>query len=232
MIQLMPTQLTALKIAEISGVDSPANLEEGWAVIKSKLTPEQLAQVDAAMSQVETAHGQVAEALEAVAPFLDPDDDEVKAAVATLTEYCKSVVNPAPEPEDSVLEKLADALRSVFKRGRPTGDSVDELRKAVQEALALKQTLVWGEGETYESVREGVCHALMEMYPNGNGRWSYVQDVDVAQSQALVCSYEDGEGEETYVVPFTRDADGMVTVAPKTEWIKARRAWVLDTDEE
>ena len=57
----------------------------------------------------------------------------------------------------------------------------------------------------------------------------WVCDVDVAGKRALVTAA--GPGDDAWIVPYTVDADGNVTVPPTVDWVPVEQAWVADTDD-
>jgi hypothetical protein len=81
---------------------------------------------------------------------------------------------------------------------------INELQSDLAEALNPGAS-------TYDAVRYWVC------------------DVDVTSQRALICAA--GPGDEAWIVPYQRDADGNITVPPSTDWIPVEQAWVADTDD-
>jgi uncharacterized protein len=96
--------------------------------------------------------------------------------------------------------------------------------------LALAQVkadgdVVWDPDSTMAALQRGVAQAL-----NPPGKYTYwVRDIAAAGDSALVSSYDDDV--EAWVVPFTVDADGNVTVAPSSDWTPAEQVWVADSDD-
>jgi hypothetical protein len=85
--------------------------------------------------------------------------------------------------------------------------------------------VVWDPETTLAALQRGVAAAL-----NPPGKYTYwVRDIAADGASALVSSYDDDV--EAWVVPFTVDADGNVTVSPSTDWTAAEQVWVADTDD-
>jgi uncharacterized protein len=85
--------------------------------------------------------------------------------------------------------------------------------------------VVWEPELTLAALQRAVAAAL-----NPPGKYSYwVRDIAAAGDSALVSSYDDDV--EAWVVPFTVDADGNVTVSPSTDWTAAEQVWVADSDD-
>lgn len=83
--------------------------------------------------------------------------------------------------------------------------------------------LIWDPDEGLEAWRRAVDAALNP--GPGDARY-WVRDV--TDGKALVEEYR---GQEAWVVPFTRDADGSVEVAPSSDWTPAEQAWVESVTE-
>lgn len=94
-------------------------------------------------------------------------------------------------------------------------------------ALAADMEVVWRPEMGFQQIQQKLCAALNQTPDSDDGEsrpWSYwVSDIDVASGKALVSDSDDGT---TYVVPFTVDENGDVTVAPSADWVKAEQEWV------
>jgi hypothetical protein len=102
-LHLMPTALEGLKIGEISGVDHPAHLEEGWMVLKATGAAEaQVAKVEAVEELVE--------ALTKASNLMEPDflaqvgaevlDASARETLAHLISKATKEAPSMPEPID------------------------------------------------------------------------------------------------------------------------------------
>jgi hypothetical protein len=84
--------------------------------------------------------------------------------------------------------------------------------------------VIWDPGSTLAALQSAVRCAI-----NPAGRYIYwVRDISAAGDSALVSSYDDDI--EAWVVPFTVDDDGDVTVSPSSDWTAAEQVWVEDSD--
>lgn len=98
------------------------------------------------------------------------------------------------------------------------GDGVD-LRLVVEYATA--GDIVWDPGSSFEAIRAAISLVLNP----GPGIESRYWVRDVSDGKALVC---EGYGDEgtAWVVTYTVDADGNVTLPPSTDWTQAEQTWV------
>jgi hypothetical protein len=86
--------------------------------------------------------------------------------------------------------------------------------------------VVWEPSESAEAVRSDLREALNGPPPYGpSGAEFWVRDVAISGDAALVANGY-GDDQEAWVVPFSRGEDGTVTVAPRSEWIKAEQTWI------
>jgi hypothetical protein len=98
-------------------------------------------------------------------------------------------------------------------------DSV-ELRRVFS-----KGDVVWAPTDGYESLRYRVSEALNGETSSTNESRFWVRDV--ADGRALVEDwYESGGPSTAWIVPFTVDGEGDVTVADRDLWTKSEIAWL------
>lgn len=114
----MPTQLTDLVVDEISGVDHPANLLEGWLVMKSRDS------VDDPITQ-------------SVLAAVTNEEKGVEVAEATETEAVDTEVAKALE---GVQKELAD----VRKELEDARDKNEQLQEAAAVQKAQERVELWG----------------------------------------------------------------------------------------
>lgn len=130
----MPKRLEDLDLTEISGVDHPAHLVEGYMVMKSKKggsmsLERDLDEIFAKAQEFQKAHGDLLSALDGVAEYIDDDTpDEIRTAVETLRGYAASIeaedepvvedteteaeeAEVQPTKKSSLLSRLADLIR-------------------------------------------------------------------------------------------------------------------------
>lgn len=103
----MATQLTKLQMEEISGVDSPANEQPGWLVMKSADTQ--------GADNIEAGAAALYSTLAAADQFLTAAPDEIAKAKDTLATYCETLLL---DPEPRVT--LADKVRGIFTKNAAT----------------------------------------------------------------------------------------------------------------
>lgn len=97
-----------------------------------------------------------------------------------------------------------------------------------------KVEIVWNEIKSANFIRSAVEEQLRPPEPRGDVPYVpqpsyYVQDVSVDDSTALVQEYFKGESKR-FIIPFTRDDDGKVAIAPALRWTEAREAMVAASD--
>lgn len=86
--------------------------------------------------------------------------------------------------------------------------------------------VVWDPEAGFQDLRDDVAEALNGPYSGGmNEPRFWVADVAVTGDKALVQDYyEISTG--GWVVPFTRNADDSITIAPSSDWIEVEQGWV------
>lgn len=98
-----PRKLVDMDLDEISGVDHPAHLSEGWALLKSADIPEDF-DIDAIIadaSQIAKSHDELTTALEKAAEeYLSEAPDEVKMAANVLHDYLKSMKGHSDDEDE------------------------------------------------------------------------------------------------------------------------------------
>lgn len=110
-----------------------------------------------------------------------------------------------------------------LKEFSPVTFPMNELAVA---SVKADSDVIWDPDSTLAALQTAVRMAL-----NPTGRYTYwVRDISAAGDSALVSSYDDDDT-EAWVVPFTVDTDGAVTVSPSTDWTTAEQVWVADTDD-
>lgn len=83
---------------------------------------------------------------------------------------------------------------------------------------------VWPAAQSFERLREAVSDALNPGPDTIDTRTRYWVR-DIAPDKALVQQgYDDYD--TSWVVPFSVDAQGVVTLAPASDWVMAQQAWV------
>jgi hypothetical protein len=111
----MPTALEALAIGEVSGVDHPAHLEEGWMVLKAAGASEaQVAQVEAVEELVDA----IAKASNLIDPALLAQVGEAvldESALSTLGHLISKAVKEAPSMPDLDKENLDPEVAAYVK---------------------------------------------------------------------------------------------------------------------
>lgn len=85
--------------------------------------------------------------------------------------------------------------------------------------LAPVGSVVWESGEGLEQLRQRLHAALNP----GTLEMARYWVMDVAAEKALVQAYG---GSGTWVVPFSLDEDGNLSVARENEWVEAKQEWV------
>ena len=91
--------------------------------------------------------------------------------------------------------------------------------------------IVWEPGSSFQSLRDHVSEALNGPPTGGMTEPRYwVSDISLDAASALVCDYYD-DGQDGYVVPFTRAADGSVRVAPSSDWRPVEQGWIASARE-
>lgn len=99
------------------------------------------------------------------------------------------------------------------------GDGI-ELRR-----VFAKGDVIWSPTDGYESLRYRVSEALNGETAGVNESRFWVRDV--AADRALVEDWYDTGGPQTaWIVPFTSDSEGDVTVADRDLWTPAELAWL------
>jgi hypothetical protein len=144
------TRLDDLAIDEVSGVDKPAHMEDGWMVLKSQaatmgLTPEAMAEILAGALEIAAEEGYT---------FSDEEEDEAKdeaktdkdespADVADATPPTTATI-PAPSaPADTstepseVLKALPDELRTIVLKAQ--ADAAEATSRAEEATSALQK---------------------------------------------------------------------------------------------
>lgn len=102
------------------------------------------------------------------------------------------------------------------------GDGVETKRIHYAEGA-----VVWDPDTSFQALRDNVAEALNGPATGGmNEPRFWVQDVDVVGSRALVGDYYHESYTDAWVIPFSRAADGSISISPSSDWTKAEQAWV------
>lgn len=110
-------------------------------------------------------------------------------------------------------------------------EHTDDVRAYVVYAAPAVGAVVWAPDSSFQSLRDDVSEALNGVPTGGmNEPRFWVCDIDLAGSRALVETYYD-DTNDGYVVPFSRTADGSVTVAPSSDWTPVEQGWVAAAKE-
>jgi hypothetical protein len=130
-------RLDQLEIDEISGVDHPANLREGYLVIKSRdgkgvhmLTDAEIAEVVKAASDLQNQQTQLTQALQSSSTLLADAPTNVKEAHQILLAWMQEL--PAPATEEAKTKGFMQQLVQYVTGSHGSGD---EIEKAQFEAL-------------------------------------------------------------------------------------------------
>lgn len=129
------TRLDSLAIGEVSGVDHPAHLTEGWMVLKSAsgLTDEDWAEV---MKE--------AQALAAASESTSPSEEVAVSDDSTQTDLTEDVIKSLPEPVRKAIEtanaraEQAEALaKEALSEVAKSQEEVAKAREAKADAEAV-----------------------------------------------------------------------------------------------
>ncbi len=154
-------KIVSLDWQETSGVDHPANEEEGWLVMKHNgrvvLTDDELQAVSALEEvleeddQLHKAHERLQAALQEAEPSLKDAPAAVKTAAETLGAFLTEVTKAqgdGEKPKPSRLEQAAMAILNILRLGkRRVEDAEEREERIIQElapgllAIASNQTL-------------------------------------------------------------------------------------------
>lgn len=105
------------------------------------------------------------------------------------------------------------------------GDVPIRRRAVIYEERALTGAVVWDPGASLEGVRQSINDVLNPGSYSIEAPYRYwVRDV-ASDGRALVEDWTEEPG-VAWIVPYTTDAAGNVTVSPSSDWIKAEEAWV------
>lgn len=133
------------------------------------------------------------------------------------------------DDEDGIDEplSLADADLKQTKTGT--------VGVVVPDKLELDVQVVWDPEQGMMNQRSQIDTILRGMKKSTAGVDSYgppYYDVkDIMPGKALItCDYGYSEGIDAWVVPFSTDDDGEVTLEPFGSWTAADQAWIADTD--
>ncbi len=86
--------------------------------------------------------------------------------------------------------------------------------------------VVWDPEAGFQDLRDDVSEALNGLPTGGmNEPRFWVADIATTLDKALVQDYYD-DGDDGYVVPFTLDANGDVTISPSSDWTSVEQGWV------
>jgi len=104
------------------------------------------------------------------------------------------------------------------------------MKKATADAAAKRKNatgdVVWDPEAGFQDLRDDVAEALNGPYTGGmNEPRFWVADIATTGDKALVQDYYD-DGTDGWVVPFTRNADDSITVAPSSDWTQVEQGWV------
>lgn len=109
-------------------------------------------------------------------------------------------------------------------------DKSENVRAYVVYA-APEPAVVWDPEEGFQDLRDDVSDALNGPATGGmNEPRFWVADINLAGNRALVQDYY-GDGDDGYVIPFTQNADGSVSIAPSSDWITVEQGWVAAAKE-
>jgi hypothetical protein len=96
---------------------------------------------------------------------------------------------------------------------------------------AAGETIVWAPDSSFRSLQDDVFEALNGPPTGGmNEPRFWVADIALTGDAALVCDYYDS-GDDGYIVPFSRDDAGEVTISPSSDWTSVEQGWVKTAKE-
>tara|TARA_R110002012_G_scaffold281204_1_gene470206 strand:+ start:617 stop:1309 length:693 start_codon:yes stop_codon:yes gene_type:complete len=184
-------KLTSLKLKEISGVDHPASLHEGWAVIKS--TDNEL---DAALSQI----------IEPIPESLENNVEEVIKEEATVE---VDEVQVVPEIETTDITKELEDVRKELADAR---EKVSNLEENAATEKAVRDAQRWAIVPQLEPVEFApVLRSLRNADPEASEQIEKILDaVAVALGEAGILKEIGSDGS-----PETEDAYGQIEVMAK-----------------
>jgi hypothetical protein len=143
------TRLDDLAIDEVSGVDRPAHMEDGWMVLKSRaatmgLTPEAMAEILAGALEIAAEEGYTfgdeGEDEDTEDKDENPADvaDTTPATTATIPAPAAPVDTPAESAEPSeVLKALPEELRTIVLKAQ--ADAEEATTRAAEATSALQK---------------------------------------------------------------------------------------------
>lgn len=110
-------------------------------------------------------------------------------------------------------------------------DHPDSVRAYLVYATPAPGDIVWDPEQSFQDLRDDVSEALNGPPTGGmNNPRFWVADIALAGDRALVQDYYD-DGDDGYVIPFTQNADGTITVAPSSDWIAVEQGWIAAAKE-
>lgn len=172
-------------------------------------------------------------------PVREPDGTLNRAAVHSAAGRISGLTRVTPEEKRAAARKLMSLYRGALKEDVPprllkiaavsTKMSDEELRKELQLA-----DVAWSsKGKSLNNVRSQLVSQLdaMRKGPNDEPSEVHFYVMDVAPDEALVaCEYGYGGDEDTWVVPFTIDDGGDLSLSDFANWTPVTKEWVTDED--
>lgn len=109
-------------------------------------------------------------------------------------------------------------------------DPPEDVRAYVVYAAA-EGAVVWTPDSSFQALRDEVSQALNGGPTGGmiEPRF-WVQDISVGADRALAHDYYGGDS-VGYVIPFTRNADGSISISPSSDWQTVEEGWVAAAKE-
>jgi hypothetical protein len=166
------TRLDDLAIDEVSGVDRPAHMEDGWMVLKSRaatmgLTPEAMAEILAGALEIAAEEGYTFGDEEEDEDTEDKDEspadvaDTTPATTATIPAPAAPADTPAESPSE-VLKALPEELRSIVLKAQ--ADAEEATTRAAEATSALQKA------------RDS--HADADAVRKARENWAYIPGLD------------------------------------------------------
>ena len=96
---------------------------------------------------------------------------------------------------------------------------------------AADGAIVWAPDSSFQSLRDDVNEALNGPATGGmNEPRFWVSDISLTGNAALVQDYYD-DGDDGWIVPFTRADGGTITISPSSDWQPVEQGWVATAAE-
>lgn len=126
------------------------------------------------------------------------------------------------------VQTLADVV-ALYERAEI--NPPENVRAYVVYAADTAGQVVWDPEAGFQDLRDDVAEALNGPATGGaNEPRFWVYDIAVAVDRALVQDYY-SDGNDGYVVPFTQNADGSITIAPSSDWTAVEQGWLAAAKE-